>query len=108
MSEGNSRHRADLFVPNGRPKRLWMKELEPHARRKACAVPLAHAGALVEAAHGVLPFDQPQRRSLLELLRRAPDPRGKNTRFRIGPVLSLTAMALLGGARQISEPSGAR
>ena len=105
MSEGHSRHRADFFIPNGRPKRLWMKELEPHARRKACAVPLApeHAGACVEAAHGVLPFAQPQRRSLLEVLRRAPDPRGKNTRFRLGPVLAIVAMALLGGARQISE-----
>jgi hypothetical protein len=105
MSEGNSRHRADYFIPNGRPKRLWMKELEAGARRKACAVPLApeHARALVEAAHGVLPVDQPQRRSLLEWLRRAPDPRAKNTRFRIGPVLSIVAMALLGGARQISE-----
>ena len=35
MSDGNSRHRADFFIPNGRPKRLWMKELEPHARRTA-------------------------------------------------------------------------
>lgn len=105
MSDGNSRHRADFFVPNGRPKRLWLKELQPGARQKACAVPLApeHAGALVEAAHGVLPLDQKQRLGLLELLRRAPDPRAKNTRFRIGPVLSIVAMALLGGARQISE-----
>lgn len=105
MSAGNSRHRADFFIPNGRPKRLWLRELEADARQKACAVPLAkeHAGALVEAAHGVLPLDQPQRRSLLEVLRRAPDPRGKNTRFRIGPVLSIVSMALLGGARQISE-----
>jgi hypothetical protein len=105
MSAGHSRHRVDYFVPNGRPKRLWMKELCPQARQKACAVPLApeQAGALVEAAHGVLPLDQWQRRSLREVLRRAPDPRGKNTRFRIGPVLSLVAMALLCGARQISE-----
>ena len=110
MSDGNSRHRADFFVPNGWPKRLWLKELEAGARQKLCAVPLApeHAGALVEGVHGVLPIDQKQRRSLLEVLRRAPDPRAKNTRFRIGPVLSLVAMALLGGARQISEPSGAR
>ncbi len=105
MSDGNSRHRADYFVPNGRPKRLWLKELEAGARKKACAVPLApeHAGAMVAAAHGVLPVDQKQRRSLLELLRQAPDPRAKNTRFRIGPVLTITAMALLCGARQISE-----
>ena len=74
MSDGNSRHRADFFIPNGRPKRLWMKELEPHARRKACAVPLApeHAGARVEAAHGVLPCAQPQRRSLVEVEDGAP------------------------------------
>jgi hypothetical protein len=105
MSDGNSRHRAEYFVPNGRPKRLWLKELEAGARNKACAVPLAaeHAGAIVDAAHGVLPIDQKQRRSLLELLRQAPDPRAKNTRFRIGPVLTITAMALLCGARQISE-----
>jgi hypothetical protein len=105
LSDGNSRHRADFFIPNGRPKRLWLKELAAGARQQACAVPLgaAHAGAVVAAAHGVLPLTQPQRRSLLEVLRQAPDPRGRNTRFRIGPVLALVAMALLGGARQISE-----
>ena len=105
MSDGNSRHRADYFVPNERPKKLWLKELEAGARQKARAVPLAkaHAGALVAAAHGVLPITQPQRRSLLEVLRSAPDPRGKNTRFRIGPVLSIVAMAVMSGARQISE-----
>jgi len=57
----------------------------------------------VAAPGGLLPLNPQQRYSLLEILRRAPDPRGKNTRFRIGPVLSLVAMALLGGARQISE-----
>lgn len=105
FSDGNSRHRADFFVPNGRPKRLWLKELERQARRAIIATPLAkeHAGAVVEPAHGVLPLPQLQRRSLLEVLRRAPDPRAKNTRFRIGPVLTLVAMALLAGARQISE-----
>jgi hypothetical protein len=39
----------------------------------------------------------------LELLRRAPDPRGKNTRLRIGPVLAIVALALLAGRRDISE-----
>jgi hypothetical protein len=105
MTEGHSRHRADFFVPNGRPKRLWLKELCPQARQKALASPLApeHAPAVMPVAHGLLPLSQAQRRSLMEVLRRAPDPRGKNTRFRIGPVLSMVAMALLCGARQISE-----
>ena len=105
MSAGNSRHRPDFFVPNARPKRLWLRELEPDARRKLAAVPLApeHAGALVDAIHGVLPINGQQRRSLCVALRQAPDPRGKNTRFRIGPVLCLVSMALLCGARTISE-----
>jgi len=105
MTEGNSRHRADFFVPNGRPKRLWLKELCPQGRQKACASVLApeHAPAVTLAPHGLLPIDQGQRRSLIEVLRKAPDPRGKNTRFRIGPVLSIVSMALLCGARQISE-----
>jgi hypothetical protein len=105
MTEGNSRHRADFFVPNGRPKRLWLKELCPQARQKASASPLAedYAPAVTLATHGLLPLDQAQRRSLMEVLRKAPDPRGKNTRFRIGPLLSIVSMALLCGARQISE-----
>jgi len=105
MSEGNSRHRADFFVPNGRPKRLWLKELCAQARQKACATPLPpeHAQAVMDPAHGVLPLNQLQRRSLMEVLRAAPDPRGKNTRFRIGPLLSIVSMALLCGARQITE-----
>lgn len=57
MSDGNSRHRADFFVPNGHPKRLWLREMEPDARQKAIAVPLGlgHAGALVAPVHGVMP-----------------------------------------------------
>lgn len=105
MSAGYSRHRADYYVANDQPKKLWLKELCPGAREKICAAPLApaHASALVAPAHGVLPLNQAQRQSLLETLRQAPDPRAKNTRFRIGPVLSIAAMALLCGARQISE-----
>lgn len=105
MSEGNSRHRADYYQPNGKPKRLWLKELCEGARAKARAIHLApeYAAAVVAPPGGLLPLNTLQRRSLLEVLRRAPDPRAANTRFRIGPVLSLVALALLGGARQISE-----
>jgi hypothetical protein len=51
----------------------------------------------------VLPLAAPHVRSLAETLRRAPDPRAKNTRFRIGPVLTLIALALLAGRRDIAE-----
>jgi hypothetical protein len=51
----------------------------------------------------MLPLSPDRCRSLLEVLRRAPDPRAANTRFRIGPVLTLVALALLAGARDVAQ-----
>lgn len=105
MSQGHSRHRPDFYLPNARPKKLWMKELRAGARQQARAVHLdaALAPGCVAPTSGVLPLASDQCRSLLEVLRRAPDPRGRNTRFRGGPVLTLIAMALLGGARDVAQ-----
>jgi hypothetical protein len=105
LSEGNSRHRVDFYVPNERPKRLWLKELAPRGRQQLGAPTLAaaqQAGAVAPPS-GVLPLPSGQRCSLAAALRHAPDPRARNTRFRIGPVLTLIAMALLAGARDVSE-----
>jgi hypothetical protein len=41
--------------------------------------------------------------SLLDVFRQAPDPRDTNTQYRTGPVLTLIAMALLAGRREIAE-----
>jgi hypothetical protein len=105
MSKGNSRHRADYYQPNERPKRLWLKELCPQARNHARAQKLSgeFEAALVKPPNGLLPLPPVQRQSLLEVMRQVADPRASNTRFRIGPVLTLVSMALLGGARQIAE-----
>lgn len=105
QSQGHSRHRADYYVPNQRPKRLWMKELAPKAREKLRALRLGELSlpALVPAPGGMLPLPALARRSLLEAFRHAPDPRGPNARFRIGPVLTLVAMALLAGARDVAQ-----
>jgi hypothetical protein len=51
----------------------------------------------------VLPVNPEQMISLLEVFRHAPDPREANTRYRTGPVLTLIAMALLAGRREIAE-----
>jgi predicted transposase YbfD/YdcC len=51
----------------------------------------------------VLPVTSPQMKSLLDVFRRAPDPRDSNTQYRTGPVLTLLAMALLAGRRDIAE-----
>lgn len=102
---GYSRHRADFYVPNDRPKRLWLYELGARARQqlKAVDLPADSQAGVIAPPSGVIPVAQPQMLSLLEVLRRAPEPRGKNTRLRIGPVLAIVALALLAGRRDISE-----
>ena len=105
LSEGYSRHRADFYIANERPKRLWLRELCPKARvlLRAAQVPDEARAGLIHPPSGVLPVTQPQMKSLLDVFRRAPDPRDTNTQFRIGPVLTLVAMALLAGRRDIAE-----
>jgi hypothetical protein len=105
FSAGYQRHRADFYLPNDRPKRLWLRELCPAARRhlRATEVPAACRAALIAPPSGTLPVNAGQMTSLLQVFRTAPDPRARNTRFRIGPVLTLIAMALLAGRRDIAE-----
>jgi hypothetical protein len=104
-SAGYRRHRADFYVPNERPKKLWLRELCPKARAqlRAPQVPQECRPGLLAAPAGVLPVTQPQMKSLLDVFRRAPDPRDTNTQYRIGPVLTIIAMALLAGRREIAE-----
>ena len=104
-SAGYSRHRADLYVANERPKRLWLFALDAPSRAhlRAVEVPAECRPGLVAPPSGVLPVAQPQLLSRFEVLQKAPDPRAKNTRFRIGAVLTLVAMALLAGRRDLAE-----
>jgi hypothetical protein len=50
-----------------------------------------------------LPIQAEQLGSLLDVFRKAPDPRDSHTRYRIGPVLTIIALALLAGRREIAE-----
>lgn len=104
MSAGYSRHRADFYVCNDRPKRLWLYQLDPQAchHLRAVELPQDCQAGLVAAPSGVLPVHAEQMDSLLELFRKAPDPRDTNTRYRTGPVLTLITMALLAGRREIA------
>jgi len=104
-SAGYSRHRADFYVPNDRPKKLWLYPLGPDAKAllRAPQLPEEFHAALLAAPSGTLPVKVEQMDSLLDVFRRAPDPRDRNTRYRVGPVLTLIAMALLAGRREIAE-----
>ena len=104
-SAGYSRHRADFYIPNERPKRLWLRPLLPEACQllRGDTLPEACRGGLMAPASGTLPVNAEQISSLREVLRQAPDPRDSNTHYRIGPVLTIIAMALLAGRREIAE-----
>lgn len=104
-SAGYSRHRVDFYIPNDRPKRLWLRPLVPEARQllRSLEVPADCRAGLTASPSGTLPVNAKQLGSLLDVFRKAPDPRDSNTRYRIGPVLTLIAMALLAGRREIAE-----
>jgi hypothetical protein len=105
QSAGHSRHRADFYVPNGRPKKLWLRALGPQAREqlKAQQVPEDCRNGLLAAPTGTLPVKAQQLDSLMDVLRKAPDPRASNTVYRTYAVLTVIAMALLAGRREIAE-----
>ena len=93
-------------MPNDRPKKLWVKPLRKNALALLCApeLPAAHQPGASSSAHGVMPLRQPQIESLHEAIcSRVPDPRAANREFHIGAVLSIVAMALLSGQRDLSQ-----
>jgi hypothetical protein len=104
-SAGYRRHRADFYIRDERPKRLWLRPLAPDAHRllRSEQLPADCVGGLLPTGSGALPVNAEEADSLLEVFRKAPDPRASNTRFRIGPVLTLIALALLAGRRDIAE-----
>ena len=104
LTKGFSRHAADLYVPNDRPKKLWVKELRPGAAallRSPQLPPECVRGAASDA-DGVLPLGAAQVESLHAALCGVPDPRAGNRSFHIGGMLSVVAMALLCGHRDLS------
>jgi hypothetical protein len=105
FSAGYRRHRADFYVPHERPKKLWLYPLFPDAkaRLRAVHVPEDCRAGLVAPPSGTLPVKAEAVDSLRDVFRRAPDPRDANTHYRIGPVLTLLALALLAGRREIAE-----
>ena len=104
-TKGFSRHRADYFVANDRPKKLWFKPLRPDAIERLCAAKLPEEcskGAQSDG-HGVLPLPTGSLESLYDCLRRFPDPRARNTTFRQASILSVVVMAQMCGRTTISD-----
>lgn len=104
-TKGFSRHRADFYVPNDRPKKLWVRELRKDAASllRAADLPPECAKGSESDADGVMPLKMPQIESLHEMLSKVPDPRAGNSIFGIGAMLSIIAMAILSGHRNIVQ-----
>lgn len=104
-TKGYSRHRADFFVPNDRPKKLWVRELRKDACEllRAMQLPEEYRRGAQSDADGVLPLDKRQGESLFETLCRVPDPRASNRTFHIGSILTIAAMAIFSGHRNLVQ-----
>ncbi len=105
MTKGYSRHRADFYVPNDRPKKLWVRQLRKDAPARLRAMELADVcrkGAQSDA-DGVLPLQKLQVESLHQALCKVPDPRASNRSFRIGSVLTIVAMAIFSGHQNLVQ-----
>ena len=105
MSGGLGKHYADSYPGTPRPKKLWLKGLEPKAREKLCAaeVPAAQQAGLAAHAGVRCALKTPQLCSLHDVFSKVADPRRRNARrYLIGTVLSLIALGLLRGAVHLS------
>lgn len=106
VTKGYSQDHTDYYVPNGRPKKLWLKELAPGACELMCAreLPEACKGALVGRGGIRSPLKNPQLKSLREAFLEVPDPRHpKSRRHPLSAMLTLIALGLLMGARDVLD-----
>jgi len=104
-TKGYSRDRADFYVPNDRPKKLWVRELRKNAPALLSAMELpeeCRKGANSDA-DGVLPLRKKQIESLHEVLCKVPDPRAYNRSFHIGSILTIVAMAIFSGHQNLVQ-----
>jgi len=106
LTKGYSQDHTDYYIPNGRPKKLWLKELAPNACVLMCAreLPEAAQGAEGDGGGARSPLQVGQLKSLREAFREVPDPRSaKSRRHPLSAMLGLIALGLLMGARDVLD-----
>ena len=106
MTKGFSQDHTDYYIPNGRPKKLWLKRLDPRAYQLMCAreLPQACLGALVNRGGARSPLKNAALKSLRDAFEEVPDPRHpKSRRHPLSAMLSLIALGLLMGAGDVKS-----
>jgi hypothetical protein len=105
-TQGYSQDHTDYYIPNDRPKKLWLKELAPHACALMCAreLPTACQAAEGDGGGARSPLKVAQLESLRDAFRAVPDPRAATSRRHPLPaMLGLIALGLLMGARDVLD-----
>lgn len=106
LTQGYSQDHTDYYVPNGRPKKLWLKELAPQACALMCAreLPAACQAAEGDGGGARSPLKVDQLETLRDAFRQVPDPRATTSRRHPLPaLLGLIALGLLMGARDVLD-----
>lgn len=102
-TKGYSRHARDFFIPNDRPKVLFMKPFVKDAWDLIVSndLPLDYAKAAHTKADGLLPIKPKQIDSLYEKLCQVKDPRARNRVIHIGFLLTAYTMGMATGAKDL-------
>jgi len=102
-TKGFSRHARDFFIPNDRPKVLFMKPFVKDAWELIISnnLPFAYEKAAHSNADGLLPFKPRQIDSLYEKLCQVEDPRARNRKIHIGFLLTAYTMGMAAGAKDL-------
>jgi Domain of unknown function (DUF4338)/DDE_Tnp_1-associated len=105
LTKGSSRARADFYIANERPKKLWVKPLRPDAQAVLCAAELPPELKIAEIApaYATMPLSHTQIVSLRGVLRLMPDPRRESHTYKISSMLTIVCLGLLCGARNFSD-----
>jgi hypothetical protein len=106
VTKGYSQDHTDFYLPNGRPKKLWLKELAPKACLLMCAreLPQACQAAVGQGGGARSPLKVNELESLRKAFLEVPDPRSaRSRRHPLAAMLGLVALGLLMGARDVLD-----
>lgn len=100
----NRQNNTDYYLPNQRPKKLWLYPLHPQAYLLMCApeLPEKSKKALLGPGGERSPLDLKKLQSLRHALMEVPDPRrAQSRRHPLSAMLTLICLGLLMGARDM-------